>query len=861
MIGRNDELAHLLDAFDATRRERSARTIRVDGPPGVGTSRLLTAFREQLTSRRLEHEWWFGACSRRAGLPFEPFAGLLSQCPGGVSGWLGEVRDMSDEPTVTTILLGGLVTRIREAAAQAPLVLVVDGFDAADASTTQLLDAVGRLSYDAPVLVLLAGRAEFGESSSSTLIRLEPLADDEIRRLVTETGAADVEMIVAASGGRPGVALALAASSGPTNTLARMLTSIDPEAATLVSAIGLADEAVSVHSLVDACDLDPSVLGRLVAHGVVNIGVDIGVDIGVALVDGVWVEAANGLLQQRLEAVAAAVATVLEQVGASSAAAMAWETAGRNELAATAWEAASLSAKDTGAIATAAGWLRRSVDVGGPEVLQRVGHLAASWSVASGEWAEADRLADALLAGLSRGDDLTRMGLLVLRYRACREAGSGDADDFLDAALAIADVSVTPSVERADVLTLDALRLVLDDRRAAVGRGGEALDIAIACGDDAAVAAATAALALAQALAGDVDGALVRFDEALANAERSGDLVTESRIASNKVYVLWRAGRPADVVRVATDELGRLDARNIGWLGDQLGVARAVALTLMGRLDAASAAIESDRSRTRSADANALLTLLSAEIAILRGDTRGAEEQLEKVARALILNDPTVAAEWALQRAELALVRRDLVAARSRAEEGLVAVTADDALAALRLQLTIWRAGGVPANPIDVIPVGRETAALNAEIAAWREGDRQAWLDATSAWEGLPSPINAWRCRVELAKGDRDLRVLDTLRCELDRLSAPGLVKIVDTAIVEAGGRRTVRRIGGPLTQRELEVLSLVAEGFTNREIADRLSISTRTVGVHVEHCLTKLGVSTRGAAVHEARGLGVLNA
>ncbi len=856
MIGRRDELAHLLDAFDATRRERSARTIRVDGPPGVGTSRLLTAFREQLVRRRLDHEWWFGACSRRAGLPFEPFAGLLNQCPGGVSGWLGEVRNTSDEPTVATILLGGLMTRIRQAAARAPLVLVVDGFDAADASTTQLLDAVGRMSYDTPVLVLLAGRADVAEFSSPTLIRLEPLGDDEIRALVAGTAAADIEMIVAASSGRPGVALALAAASGTTNTLARMLTSIDPAAASLVSAIGLADDAVSVHSLVDACELDTSVLGRLVAHGVVSIGVD-----DVALVDGVWVEAANGLLHHRLGAVAAAVATVLQQVGASSAAAMAWETAGRNQLAATAWEAAARSAKDTGAIATAARWLRRSIDVGGPEILQQVGRLAANWSVAAGEWAEADRLADALLAALSRGDDRTRMGLLVLRYRACREAGAGDADDFLDAALAIADAAGSPSVEQADVLTLDALRLVLDDRRAAVRRGGEALEVAIACGDEAAVAAATAALALAQALAGDVDGALVRFDEALAHAERSGDLITESRIASNKVYVLWRAGKPIDVVRVATDELARLDARNVGWLGDQLGVARAVALTLMGRLDAASAAIESDRSRTRSADADALLTLLSAEIAILRGDTRTAEEHLEKVARSLVLDDPTVAAEWALQRAELALVRRDPVAARSRAEEGLLAVTADDELAALRLQLTIWRAGGVPSTPIDVVPVGRETAALNAEIAAWREGHRQAWLDATSAWEDVPSPINAWRCRVESAKADRDLLTLEALRRELDQLSAPGLGEIAEAAIVEAGGRRAVRRIDGPLTQRELDVLSLVAEGLTNREIADRLTISTRTVGVHIEHCLTKLGVGTRGAAVHEARRLGVLNA
>ncbi|MFC5241950.1 ATP-binding protein [Streptomyces atrovirens] len=50
----------------------------------------------------------------------------------------------------------------------------------------------------------------------------------------------------------------------------------------------------------------------------------------------------------------------------------------------------------------------------------------------------------------------------------------------------------------------------------------------------------------------------------------------------------------------------------------------------------------------------------------------------------------------------------------------------------------------------------------------------------------------------------------------------------------------------GPLTPREREVADLIAEGLTNRQIAERLVISKRTADTHVEHILTKLGVTSR---------------
>jgi LuxR family maltose regulon positive regulatory protein len=62
------------------------------------------------------------------------------------------------------------------------------------------------------------------------------------------------------------------------------------------------------------------------------------------------------------------------------------------------------------------------------------------------------------------------------------------------------------------------------------------------------------------------------------------------------------------------------------------------------------------------------------------------------------------------------------------------------------------------------------------------------------------------------------------------------------------------------LSERELEVLLLIAEGLTNQEIASRLFLAVNTIKVHTRNINGKLGVHSRTKAVAKARDLGILN-
>jgi DNA-binding NarL/FixJ family response regulator len=81
--------------------------------------------------------------------------------------------------------------------------------------------------------------------------------------------------------------------------------------------------------------------------------------------------------------------------------------------------------------------------------------------------------------------------------------------------------------------------------------------------------------------------------------------------------------------------------------------------------------------------------------------------------------------------------------------------------------------------------------------------------------------------------------------------------RTLDAAAVEAvlyvsGHRRRARKRRthpAGLTDREVEVLRLAAQGLTIKQIAERLVLSPKTVDHHIQHVYSKIGVSTRGAA------------
>lgn len=82
------------------------------------------------------------------------------------------------------------------------------------------------------------------------------------------------------------------------------------------------------------------------------------------------------------------------------------------------------------------------------------------------------------------------------------------------------------------------------------------------------------------------------------------------------------------------------------------------------------------------------------------------------------------------------------------------------------------------------------------------------------------------------------------------------------SALAPAIAGRLLARLREPrvsLSAREIEVLRLVARGSSNAEVAARLHITDATVKSHLAHVFSKLGVSSRTAAVSAARALGVL--
>jgi ATP/maltotriose-dependent transcriptional regulator MalT len=164
------------------------------------------------------------------------------------------------------------------------------------------------------------------------------------------------------------------------------------------------------------------------------------------------------------------------------------------------------------------------------------------------------------------------------------------------------------------------------------------------------------------------------------------------------------------------------------------------------------------------------------------------------------------------------------------------------------LAFWLWRAGALAAPP--------DGAA--EPYALQMAGD---WPGAAAAWEAIGCPY-------EVALAQADSEAVDDLQAALEgfaRLGARPMADRVAARLRELGVRRlprqptreTLENPGG-LTDRELEVLTLLVDGHTNIDIGRVLHISPKTVGHHVSAVLAKLGVASRREAARTAREWGI---
>ena len=140
-------------------------------------------------------------------------------------------------------------------------------------------------------------------------------------------------------------------------------------------------------------------------------------------------------------------------------------------------------------------------------------------------------------------------------------------------------------------------------------------------------------------------------------------------------------------------------------------------------------------------------------------------------------------------------------------------------------------------------------AAAHAHAQAWADADGDHLVECAHHWTGLGDLV---------AAGDAAAQAADVHRRTGRRGSAVSAVALAEALAARSGARTPALAIAArplPLTRREREIVVLAARGLSNKSIAERLTVSVRTVEGHLYRATHKLGVSER-AALAEVVGL-----
>ena len=465
---------------------------------------------------------------------------------------------------------------------------------------------------------------------------------------------------------------------------------------------------------------------------------------------------------------------------------------------------------------------------------------------------------------------------------------------------------------------LHAHRAALDMAagRYAVSRAGAGTALAEARATGARVeeALALGVLGWDVAMLGDVDAGIAHL-EAARTIARDVDNVEAVALGWTTLAELEeRVGRPEAALASARD--GVADARKLGVLrtyGGRLRAIEASALLALGRWDEAGLAVAAgldarptgrgeiallvegarlDTGQGRFASAARRLDAARAadealggtddrpgilaaigELAASRGtaaDVRAAADEGVRIADRYP-SDPALGGLLALA------VRAEAdVATRARARHDEAAGTEAARVAAGRVTtLAAWAADRATTAPGVAARFMAATALAKAELARCRGGSRpEAWHGVAAELDAASHPVDAAYARFReaeaclAARGPR-AAATDALRSAHAVAARAGAIPLatevatlarlarieLEPAGPEPGGHPALTGLG--LTDREAEVLRLVAGGWTNQQIADALFIARKTASVHVSNILGKLGVDSRVEAAAIAHRLG----
>jgi ATP/maltotriose-dependent transcriptional regulator MalT len=150
-------------------------------------------------------------------------------------------------------------------------------------------------------------------------------------------------------------------------------------------------------------------------------------------------------------------------------------------------------------------------------------------------------------------------------------------------------------------------------------------------------------------------------------------------------------------------------------------------------------------------------------------------------------------------------------------------------------------------------------AAASVELIT--DQDQEALADAREScrlWSDVGSPYETARARVLIGRALRNLGDQDSAAAELG-VARRAFVDLGATPAVQEIDRMLRRTLPGGLTEREAEVLRLVAAGRSNHDIASVLVLSPKTVERHLSNIFVKLGVSSRTAAAAYAHEHGLM--